>query len=78
MKSLVKMAQEISVIMEREYPGLNFPIVTRTQKVLFKQDLNVLKEYIEENSSNIIQYPVLYKYLKKELSDENIKESFEF
>lgn len=67
MKSFVKMAQEISVVMNREYPGINLPITNKVTKVLFSQNEYDIKKFIDINSLELIQYPVLYKYLKKNM-----------
>lgn len=68
MKSFIKMAQEISVVMNREYPGLNLPITTKVTKVLFSQKEDEIKEFLNINSNELIQYPALYKYLKNNIS----------
>lgn len=69
MKSFIKMAQEISVVMNREYPGLNLPITTKVTKVLFSQKEDEIKEFLNVNSNELIQYPALYKYLKNNISN---------
>lgn len=63
------MAQEISVVMNREYPGLNLPITTKVTKVLFSQKEDEIKEFLNVNSNELIQYPALYKYLKNNISN---------
>jgi hypothetical protein len=67
MKSFTKMAQEISVVMNREYPGINLPITSKVTRVLFSQKEEDIKEFLNVNSNELIQYPVLYKYLKKNI-----------
>lgn len=61
------MAQELSVLMNREYPGLSMPILNQVKKALYKQDADYMRQYIIDNSSDLVQYPVIYKYLKKEI-----------
>lgn len=61
------MAQEISVVMNREYPGINLPITSKVTRVLFSEKENDIKEFLNVNSNELIQYPVLYKYLKKNI-----------
>lgn len=67
MKNFIRMAQELSVLMNREYPGLSMPILNQVKKALYKQDADYMRQYIIDNSSDLVQYPVIYKYLKKEI-----------
>jgi hypothetical protein len=66
-KNFIRMAQELSVLMNREYPGLSMPILNQVKKALYKQDADYMRQYIIDNSSDLVQYPVIYKYLKKEI-----------
>jgi len=61
------MAQELSVLMNREYPGMNMPIMNKVKKALYQQDADYMRQFIIDNSEIIVQYPVIYKYLKKEI-----------
>lgn len=67
MKNFIQMAQELSVLMNREYPGLNMPILNQVKKALYKQDADYMRQFIIDNSDIIVKYPVIYKYLKKEI-----------
>lgn len=61
------MAQELSVLMNREYPGISMPILNQVKKALYKQDAEYMRQFIIDNSETIVKYPVIYKYLKKEI-----------
>jgi hypothetical protein len=61
------MAQELSVLMNREYPGISMPILNQVKKALYKQDADYMRQFIIDNSETIAKYPVIYKYLKKEI-----------
>jgi hypothetical protein len=67
--SLISLAQNLDRIANREYPYFQMPIVSEIKKVLFKNDINLLKEYIFKNESLLEKYPVIYKHLKKEISE---------
>lgn len=67
MKNFIQMAQELSVLMNREYPGMNMPIMNKVKKALYQQDADYMRQFIIDNSEIIVQYPVIYKYLKKEI-----------
>jgi len=53
--------------MNREYPGMNMPIMNKVKKALYQQDADYMRQFIIDNSEIIVQYPVIYKYLKKEI-----------
>lgn len=67
MKNFIQMAQELSVLMNREYPGISMPILNQVKKALYKQDAEYMRQFILDNSETIVKYPVIYKYLKKEI-----------
>jgi len=66
-KNFIQMAQELSVLMNREYPGISMPILNQVKKALYKQDAEYMRQFILDNSETIVKYPVIYKYLKKEI-----------
>jgi len=66
-KNFIQMAQELSVLMNREYPGISMPILNQVKKALYKQDADYMRQFILDNSETIVKYPVIYKYLKKEI-----------
>jgi len=66
-KNFIRMSQELSVLVHREYPFLNIPILNDVKKALYKQDLEYMKNYIVDQSDTLTKYPVIYKYLKKNI-----------
>lgn len=70
MKSFIQMAQEISVLMGREYPMLNMPITSKITKVLFSGNEHNIKEFIDKNSEELVKHKALYKYLIKNMSED--------
>lgn len=67
--SLIGLAQSLDRIGQREYPFLRIYIISDIKKVLFKNDINLFKEYVKENEEKLKQYPVIYKHLINEIKE---------
>lgn len=68
MKNFIRMAQELEVLVHREYPYISIPVLIKVKKALYTQDLDYITNYIVEHSDTLTKYPVIYNYLKKEIS----------